>query len=225
MSIVPAKGERGIFFGQSGSGKSMGAAYLLHFMPLPIVIYDTKISPSLVACFPGAEIVDGEKIGGLSNAKLDLKRPVTILRPSPEELSDPEGLDDVLFRLYLQKRPITVYCDEAADLCARTGRAYRGMLSLVSRGREQGITFLIGTQRPAWIDNALISEAQHYYIYRLRLPADRKRMEETIGYPLRKPDKHHFYYVDNDSEPAYFSPVPMEVPLHRRNALFGPPKK
>lgn len=215
MAFLPSPGERAILFGQSGSGKSIAAAWMLHYMPAPIVIYDTKVSPSLVRCFPGADIVDG-----LTGARIALRKPVTILRPSPEELSDPEFLDDALWRLYLRKVPMTLYLDEALDLHV-AGRAGRGLLACVSRGREQGITLMIATQRPAWVSLYLLSEAQHYYVFKLRLKADKDRVEQITGFRLRPLDKHHFVHIDNDDAPTYYSPVPMSVPVRERNRLAG----
>lgn len=215
MSLLPGRGERGILFGQSGSGKSVAAAWLLHYMPTPIVVYDTKVSPSLVGSFPGARVYDG-----LRKAKPVLDKPVTILRPDPEELSDPEFLDDVLWRLYLGKQPMTLYIDEAVDLHAGS-RCFRGLLACVSRGREQGITLLAGTQRPAWVSLYLTSEAQHYYIFKLRLKADRDRVEQITGFRLTRMDKHEFVHIDNDDRPTYYEPVPLSVPLEHRERLAG----
>lgn len=214
-SLIPQRGERAIVFGQAGSGKSIACAWMLHYMPLPIVIYDTKVSPSLVSCFPSADIVDG-----LEKWNAKLKKPVTILRPSPEEISDPVFLDDVLWRLYLKKESMTIYVDEALDL-HHNGRAGRGLVACVSRGREQGITLIAGTQRPAWVSLYLASEAQHYFVFKLRLKADRDRIEQITGFKLPKLEKHHFVHIDNDDDPVLYGPVPMEIDADRRDRLLA----
>ena len=137
---------------------------------------------------------------------------------------DPSILDHSLYTLYLMKVPVTIYIDEVLDFHSNS-RGGRGIMALVSRGREQGITFLCTTQRPSLISPFLYTEAPHTYIFRLRFKGDRKKIEEITGFNVPQPKKHHFYYVDLENEPVYYEPVPMSVPLARRNALMAPLKK
>lgn len=71
--------------------------------------------------------------------------------------------------------------------------AWRG---LWTRGRERGLAIWAGVQRPASIPLVAISEAEHYFIFNLSLPADRRRMTEVTGVSVPPLRKYSFLYVN-----------------------------
>lgn len=68
----------------------------------------------------------------------------------------------------------------------------------------------MATQRPAWISGFCMSEASAYFIFRLQMLTDRKKMAEIIPefdkLPL-PPDFHFYYYRVGDKAAQLMKPV------------------
>lgn len=100
----------------------------------------------------------------------------------------------------------TLFVDEVYSI-VEPGRPAPAVMSAIwTRGREYGIGAWASTQRPASVPLFTISEAGHYFVFRLTLEEDRKRMASFMGPEVMKPirDKHGFYYMGaEDDSPAY----------------------
>jgi DNA helicase HerA-like ATPase len=138
-----------------------------------------------------------------------------IVRPPVEMLGSPQELDDYLFYHYAHLRDSVCYIDEAYTF-HNNGRAYRGLIALLSRGRSRGITTIISTQRPRGISLLCITEAQKVYVFRLADRNDRKRIGDIIPNfdEYRLPPKHGFYYFESGEDNAHlFRPVTLDRSL------------
>jgi hypothetical protein len=70
----------------------------------------------------------------------------------------------------------------------------------LSRGRERGISTVIATQRPKRIPILLLSESEHYYIFRLNMAEDCARVYEITGIDplaIRGLRNYEFYYYNS----------------------------
>lgn len=216
MSIILTPGQRGIMVGQTGSGKTVGAIFQLQHSPQPVVIvFDTKGEPAFNTLAVGAEthefyhscdsFISAFKSKDLPN--------YMIVRPSGDEMSDIEEMDNALKGIERLRKKCLVYIDEAYQW-HNNGKAGGGLIGLLTRGRSMGISTLIATQRPSWTSRFCYSESQKFYLYKLSDVRDMKVMAEHIP-NLNVKDtasKHHFWYYDNAQDldyPVYYNPVPL----------------
>lgn len=191
--IVPARGERALLVGQTGSGKSQLALWILERMEnSPIILYDTK-SERLLETLPRSRVVTS--IAGVHQSVNDPTIDYIIFRISPQVRADSDALDDLLFYHYQNFRGIDVYLDELFAF-SNNGRAGTGLLSLLTEGRGLGITMLMAVQKPRYMSSFTISETQKYYVFFLADENDKKRIAEFIpGFrDLPAPPEFAFYY-------------------------------
>lgn len=212
-SFIPEHGERALIVGQTGSGKTVFAVWLLRHIPTaPIFIYDTKDEPKFRR-LPNSIVVTTvqEALKAYHDEKIDY----VIVEPPVELLGDPEQLDNYLYYHYMNFRDSVCYIDEAYTF-HNNGRAFKGLIALLSRGRSRGITTIISTQRPQGISRLCITEAQKVYVFRLADKLDRKRISDVIpnfdDYKL--PPKHGFYFFESGEDSAHLlRPVKLDRSL------------
>ncbi len=209
-SFLPERGERALVVGQTGSGKTVFVTWMLVRLPIaPVYIYDTKDEPKFIG-LPNSKIVETTK--EMLEAYTDEKIDYVIVRPPVEILGEPEELDKYLFFHYSHLHDTVAYIDEAYTFHAH-GRAFKGLIALLSRGRSRGITTIISSQRPMMISRLCITEAQKVYAFKLGDRLDRKRLSDIIPdfdeYPL--PPKHAFYYFESGEDNAHLlRPVSLD---------------
>lgn len=66
-----------------------------------------------------------------------------------------------------------------------------------------GVSVISSTQRPMQVPQAIMSESEHYYVFRLQLPQDKKRIREIVALDELKINaikKHSFFYANADGE-------------------------
>lgn len=80
--------------------------------------------------------------------------------------------------------PQLAYVDETADFFGTGGQARRGdsLLKIVRAGREKGVAFLGGSQRPKGIPKSLLTEVTQLYVFQLAYPDDLDHIRE-MGLP------------------------------------------
>lgn len=191
--IVPARGERALLVGQTGSGKSQLALWILERMEnSPIILYDTK-SEKLLETLPRSRVVTSH--AGVHQSVNDPTIDYIIFRIAPAVRADSDALDALLFYHYQNFRGVDAYIDELFAF-SHNGRAGAGLLSLLTEGRSLGITLLMGVQKPRYMSSFTISETQKYYVFFLADENDKKRIAEFIpGFrDLPAPPEFAFYY-------------------------------
>jgi energy-coupling factor transporter ATP-binding protein EcfA2 len=94
-----------------------------------------------------------------------------------------------------------VIVDEAMHICtaAQIGFWYKAILT---RGRELNVACWSCTQRPVGVSNFILTEALHWFIFRLNAPDDRKKLKDASGNVafLTSPKNHDFIYRNADNE-------------------------
>ncbi len=180
VDISLRRGDRGLIVGQSGSGKTFVGIELCRAMPRPLVVIDTKYSAGI------ADLVKEDSANwSISEGAFPVITKETrcvIWRPDPDTLSDPLAIDAPLVRLVDNHRACSVYIDEMYQL-HKAGRPGPGIVGLFTRGREMGFCTLGGAQRPSWVSLFCMTESNRFYVMKLALPADRKRVAEVLGEP------------------------------------------
>lgn len=136
------------------------------------------------------------------------------LRVGPEPGRDlTEYWNDIFWTIY-EVGNCVVYIDEIYLLAE--GNKYPQALKFIwTTGRERDIGAFSISQRPRYIPKYLISEAEHFFVFRLLLEDDRKFVASfthaDMANPIPRGDEHGFYYMSLDSyEPKYVSKMRTE---------------
>jgi len=209
------KGERGLLVGQTGSGKTQNALFHLRNPALfPVIMLDTKIEPAFFSVpdeSDSFEVIENLKdFHDLSKRKKKEVPDYTLVRPSINEMQDPDALDTYNEILYHKFGPAFIYYDELYQW-HNQGKPGNNFLGLLTRGRAKGKTVLMATQRPSWISRFCFTEANKFFIHSLSDLRDRKTLDSMVpNYSREKlPPKYHFhnFVVGQDEKARLFSPV------------------
>lgn len=176
--------DRIALVGTTGSGKSTLARHLLALYPW-VVIYDPK-----------HEHYDGYIVTSVD--RLPKKPlPVIIYQPRSQDITDPDELNRFFHWVYLRGNTV-LYVDEAylATNGGKTMPLY--YLACLAQGRSRGIGVITATQRPNRIPQIILSECEHWFVFRLNSPNDRYTVTEWTGIAaddIAALDKRAWYYV------------------------------
>lgn len=193
-SILPARGDRVGLFGQTGSGKTTLARALLQHREQVIVC-----DPKRRIAWPGYVQADFKTL-----LKLDpVKFPKIIYKPTFSDIHDRKGaVINAFFRWVFERERCTLYVDELS-LIAR-GDDYPSFYGVcLQQGRELGIEVFSGSQRPMWIPQIAMSEAEHLFCFYLKLAQDRNRIEQLAGISsdeIEELAKQEFLYAPQDGD-------------------------
>jgi hypothetical protein len=202
--ITPDSTDRGIVIGQTGSGKT----YFMRQLLLPI--------RRLVVC-DAKGTLDGPQASGGNwhlepwnkSTVRDLRkgRPVRIRIP-PQLWENPRvnPWSAKLKRVY-DAGDCVLYIDENNGVTPPRRPAPYYLNAIYTRGRELGIGAWTASQRPAFIPLEVISEAQWFFLFRVLLDEDRRRMAGFMGSDVMReiPDTYGFWYYHVSWDRAYYS--------------------
>lgn len=210
-SFIPRLGEKAFIAGQSGSGKTAFALWLMVRIPVaPIFIYDTKIEPKFDK-LPNNTVITS--IDEMQKAFEDVSIDYIIVRPPETLLGNPRELDEYLWYHYLHFHNTVAYIDEGNSFHTSTGHPFKGLNSLMQRGRSKGIMTIISSQRPVGISRSIRTEMTKAYIFYLQSRDDRKSIEDIIPdfSTLPVPRRHAFYYWETGMRNAVlFEPIKLD---------------
>jgi ABC-type oligopeptide transport system ATPase subunit len=186
---IPATG-RGVLVGMTGSGKSTLAKLLLE--PYRFV---AVIDPKGLLNWEGYERLTTLRQVVKSKAEK------IIYAPEASELRSLEMID-AFFAWVYHRQNTFLYVDEVYAV------SYRNEIpphyhSILTRGRERGNGLLSATQRPMLIPTVIMSESENWYIFRLNMEGDRRKIEQSIGLSQEQIStlpKRLFYFVRADED-------------------------
>lgn len=192
QEIKMGRNDRASLIGATGTGKTTLARYLIEDTDKRhSVVYDNKPSEAIGQWGPPHKLIENYEELEIAEEERLIYRP-----PLPETL-DAER-QDRFFQWIYERQYCRLYIDEAGSLRGGTTPSYH-LQACLCRGREKGISTITGTQRPARIPLVLLSEAEHFYIFRLNLLADRQRIGELTGISVdRQTDlrQYEFFYFN-----------------------------
>ncbi len=182
-------GKRALVIGKTGSGKTVGGAWLLSRSPGRWVILNSKYDTLLSQLGPSVDWEVGDIIKGLKKSRVVVAHPKTY---------EPEQLDGVLLELCESGQPIGVFVDELLYLHKGNGRAGPGLMGLLTRGRSRKQSFIGCSQRPAFLSGFCYSESEYFAVFNLTLPKDWTRIIEFSGHPEIKQNRpnHQWGWMD-----------------------------
>jgi len=197
--------ERLLSVGQTGSGKTTLLRNLAQAIPYRIIL-DTKQDPE--------DKWLGHRVYTLASlAKVWNKGPI-VYQPTPEYMTI-DALDAFFRFIYETTQDVLTVVDEAnmrGILNSQVYSYYADLLLRQGRGRRQPLWN--ASQRPMWLKNEAISEAEHIFTFRLSLKGDRQKMAgicgDTVLDPPTSPEggvlRHSAWYT-YDGETRFMYPL------------------
>ncbi len=198
--LIPSPSDRALLVGQTGSGKTTLARYLLTARKYRVVAdYKGKLNwPEYTVCTTLRALVQN-------------RADSLLYRPNYGESQDEEICARFWEWIY-QRGNCTVYVDETAAITNGNTYPYH-YGAVLMRGRELGIELWSATQRPKDIPQVVLSESEHVFAFRLRLPQDRERVEQLTGIDRQRIaslTKREFLYARQDAEVV--GPLHLQLP-------------
>lgn len=196
---LPGPSDHIVVCGQTGSGKSQAAMWLLSRRDIttrPWIAIDHKDDPD--------DLINGiEKAVIISyNDKLPSKPGIYILKCGQD---DTEEITEFLWRVYRQ-RNIGLYFDEAMMM----GQNNKAFNTILTQGRSLQIPCMILTQRPVKVSPWAFSEAKFWWVFNLVKKRDRETVADDVpissDYDL--PRYHSYYYDVGERQLTPLGPVP-----------------
>jgi hypothetical protein len=195
--------EHGFICGATGGGKSVLAQFLVNDPDKPhSVVYDPKHSRTLGEWRNQTIVYSSfndprDARFGLPIQLVECDAPRILYRPSLEEAED-RGQQEAFFRWVYWREHCRVYVDECSALLGDSA-PNQYLKGCLTRGRELGISTLCATQRPVSIPLITMSEASRFYIFRLNLEEDRRRIAKITGISDEEQltlRRYEFFYFD-----------------------------
>ena len=182
-SINPIQNnDRVLVVGQTGSGKTVLSMILLYKIKRLLVV-DSKDS------FEGKYNL--ETYDQFTPDKIREKEPFRV-----RVVDDDTALDAL--RLIYKYGDAIIYIDEVNSIIPPRKNPNQVFVDIWQRGRERNIGAWAASQRPVSIPVLFLSEAGHFFVFRLNNEEDRKRV---AGYTDKRVndrivDRYGFYYYN-----------------------------
>ena len=202
---LPTTDKRTVIVGSTGSGKTVGACWLLSTR-------DFDVRPWIIFDFKGDELIEALNPTEINVYGNPPKKPgLYVVRPIPER--DDEAVTAFLWKIWKQERT-GIYIDEGYML-GRRNAAYNACLT---QGRSKRIEMIILSQRPRWMSLFTFSEANNFMVFNLTLEEDRKHIASFLGgHQINLlPRFHSLWYNVDGQEGFLLKPVPDRASLLAR---------
>ncbi len=128
-----------------------------------------------------------------------------------EKIADVEKLSTLAWEL----QNCTLLLDEVLKVCVR-GKTPDHVMLIARRGRRRNIRLILTNQRPANTDTDVVSQCNHYFVFRVTYPADVKYISDLIpqfrDYNNQIPKFGFLYWNTEMAGPRICNPVPWVYP-------------
>lgn len=196
QSIKLGRNDRGTLIGKTGSGKTTLAKFLIEDWQKPYsVVWNPKGSDAVYKW----KQKHVNSLPQLYDVENDVERYPRIIYTPSAILAEDEKTQEEFFYWIYERKNTRIYIDEATSVFYAGNKPPRFLTAVLNRGRERGISSLVATQRPAGVPINILSEAEHFYIFKVLHPYDKKRIEDLCGISIEQQyelDDFEFYYFN-----------------------------
>ncbi len=210
---LPTESQHLVILGATGSGKTQAALWHLS-------LRDYITRPWLIINFKRDELVDGiPNAVHIDMDEVPVQPGIYITHPMPD---DQEPIGAILQEIWTRGRT-GVYVDEGLMM----GNRNRSFRALLTQGRSKQIPLIVNSQRPAWMDPFVFTEASFVQVFRLQHRDDIKRVEQFVPGELSKrlPEFNSYYYDVKNDVLSQVQPVPSIDEIYSRfRRHLKPPK-
>jgi hypothetical protein len=195
LAIKMGENDRGVLIGKTGGGKTTLAKFLVEDENKP---YSVSWNPK------GSEKVlewDQKHVSSLTEMYNEESKPENtrlVYTPSALMARNMENQYEFFYWIY-ERRNTRLYIDEATEIQYNGLKPPDYLTACLNRGRERGVSTLTATQRPAGVPMNILSESEHYYVFKLNLHQDRQRVEQICGITIEQQidlKDFEFYYFN-----------------------------
>lgn len=183
---LPSFNHRAVFVGKTGCGK-------------------TTLAEKICGQFDNVCVLDskGELNWNGYQVFTDLNQVMRaqgriIWQPNPHE-QNAETYEKYFKWIYDRKNTVS-YVDEVLAICKNSQDMPFWFRAILTRGRSRGVGSFNSTQAPVYVPHWILSQAEHYFVFRMKLETDREKVEKITGIPrelLSGLQNHQFYYADD----------------------------
>ena len=159
--------ERVTVVGKTGSGKSYLVKKLITKFD-KVLFFDPK--------FEHGEL-EGNVTHNLRDTIKLMQQPKFFIIYQPQSIT-PEIFNCLCKQVYSRGNMVLVM-DEVLRLCQYRVEEWHDRI--IRMGRIRGIGLWHLTQRPTYIDGFVLSEAEHFFLFKMQLETDRKKLKGIIG--------------------------------------------
>lgn len=213
---LPVGTERAAVFGRTGSGKTIFLTFLLSHASIetrPWIIIDHK-QDEYLRNLPRVQEINRGEIPRAPGVYI-----------SSWNFDNQEELEVYLHRI-IGRGNVGLFTDEGSSLPQREPR-YTGLKEIFAKGRSKRVPVLFATQRPAWLNQSILSESDYFASFYLQNEPDRDRVASFIpgGVEERLDDYFaHWYDVKRDAR-MVIAPVDEDEALQRLDERLKPKRK
>lgn len=195
LAIKMGMNDRGVLIGKTGGGKTTLAKFLIEDDWKP---YSVSWNPK------GSEkVLEWNQTHVTSLSELykkeddeDVKR--LVYTPTALNARNERNQFEFFYWIY-ERRNTRLYIDEATEIQYNGLKPPDYLTACLNRGRERGVSTLTATQRPSGVPMNILSESEHYYVFKLNLHQDRQRVEQITGILIEQQAElkdFEFYYFN-----------------------------
>ncbi|MFH1972956.1 MAG: hypothetical protein ABIJ18_05785 [archaeon] len=188
--------SRVLICGKTGSGKTYLVKTLVPKYPR-VLFFDPKCENS---------DIKGFKTSSLREVKYQMNQKKFTIIYQPENFD--RDLWNQLCGLVFSSGNMTLIMDETERLV--TPRVESNHEKIIRMGRSRGIGVIHLVQRPTYLDNYILSEAEFYFVFQLNLESDKKKIKGVIGdfdALDNIPQYHYMFYDVIENKPRICKPI------------------